>query len=67
MLCLFSQGTFHSEQAVQYGTNLVGGVSPGKGGKIQTVATRDVPIFNSVKEVSFSILIIRYFNLKLLG
>jgi succinyl-CoA synthetase alpha subunit len=41
-----SQGTFHSEQAVAYGTKMVGGVTPGKGGQIHI----GLPVFNSVVE-----------------
>lgn len=50
-----SEGTFHSSQMLQYGTSVVGGVTPGKGGTMYSgkgddTFTRPVPVFNTVAE-----------------
>ena len=42
-----SEGTFHSEQMIEYGTNIVAGVTPGKGGNM---VLDNIPVYNSVKE-----------------
>ena len=46
-----SQGTFHSQQCIDYGSNIVAGVTPGRGGQEHL----GVPVFNSVNEARDSL------------
>ncbi len=44
------EGQFHTEQMIAYGTNVVAGVTPGKGGLDVAIAGQMVPVFNTVRE-----------------
>ena len=43
-------GTFHAKQMIEYGTQIVGGVTPGQGGQVFEHAGKTVPIFNTVAD-----------------
>ena len=58
-----SQATMHAEQCINYGTDIVGGVTPGKGGQLHL----DKPVFNSVKELVMKHKLIHLLFLCLLG
>ncbi len=45
-----SQGTFHATRMVEYGTDVVGGVTPGKGGQVVELPGRDVPVFDGMSQ-----------------
>ncbi len=47
VISVFLKGTFHSEHSIEYGSKMVGGVSPGKGGQEHL----GLPVFDSVAEV----------------
>ena len=45
-----SQGTFHATRMVEYGTDIVGGVTPGKGGQSVSLPSREIPVFDTMAE-----------------
>ena len=45
-----SAGKFHAEQCLKYGTKLVGGVTPGRGGEVVELDSHKIPVFNTVGE-----------------
>ncbi|MFX7586091.1 succinate--CoA ligase subunit alpha, partial [Acinetobacter baumannii] len=44
------EGSFHAEGCLKYGTNVVGGVTPGKGGTSVDIAGKQITVFNTVEE-----------------
>jgi len=47
-----SAGKFHAEQCLKYGTNLVGGVTPGRGGEVVELNAQKIPVFNTVSDAA---------------
>ena len=45
-----SQGTFHATRMLEYGTDVVGGVTPGKGGQVVELPGRDVPVYDGMSQ-----------------
>ena len=49
------QGTFHGTKMDEYNTNVVGGVTPGKGGQFVELPSKKVPVFNTVEEAEYTL------------